>query len=121
MKEGTTVITREKGSSISRVMEIIEAVAKAERPLSPADLSFQLDIPKPSVHRLANQLQMALPAMTPFELLDSSTITGAPMAPILSAEEAKVLDVFRPEFADETGSLSMPCITKRSSHKSSKS
>jgi len=57
MKEGTTVITREKGSSISRVMEIIEAVAKAERPLSPADLSFQLDIPKPSVHRLLNQLE----------------------------------------------------------------
>jgi IclR family acetate operon transcriptional repressor len=46
------------------VMEIIEAVAKAERPLSPADLSFQLDIPKPSVHRLINQLEMELSAMT---------------------------------------------------------
>jgi len=57
MKDGITVSTREKGSSISRVMEIIEAVAKAERPLSPADLSFQLDIPKPSMHRLLNQLE----------------------------------------------------------------
>jgi IclR family acetate operon transcriptional repressor len=64
MTDGTTVSTREKGSSISRVMEIIEAVAKAERPLSPADLSFQLDIPKPSVHRLINQLEMELSAMT---------------------------------------------------------
>ncbi len=57
MPEATTAAPREKGSSISRVMEIIEAVARAERPLSPADLAYQLDIPKPSVHRLLNQLQ----------------------------------------------------------------
>jgi DNA-binding IclR family transcriptional regulator len=49
--------TREKGSAVSRVMQIIEAVAKAERPLSPADLACQLDIPKPSIHRLLNQLE----------------------------------------------------------------
>jgi len=49
--------TREKGSAVSRVMEIIEAVAKAERPLSPADLACQLSIPKPSIHRLLNQLE----------------------------------------------------------------
>ena len=48
---------REKGSSISRVMDIIEAVSKAERPLSPADLAILLDIPKPSIHRLLNQLE----------------------------------------------------------------
>ncbi|BFM51283.1 IclR family transcriptional regulator [Marinomonas sp. THO17] len=48
---------REKGSNIARVLEIIEAVANAERPLSPADLSIQLDIPKPSVHRLVQQLE----------------------------------------------------------------
>ncbi|MGH1429843.1 MAG: IclR family transcriptional regulator [Neptuniibacter sp.] len=48
---------REKGSSITRVLEIIEAVACAERPLSPADLAVMLDIPKPSVHRLLQQLQ----------------------------------------------------------------
>ncbi|UTW13155.1 IclR family transcriptional regulator [Marinobacterium rhizophilum] len=48
---------REKGSAISRVMEIIEAVSRAERPLSPADLALQLDIPKPSVHRLLQQLE----------------------------------------------------------------
>lgn len=49
--------TREKGSSIGRVLEIIEAVAKAERPLSPADLAYQLDIPKPSIHRLLTLLE----------------------------------------------------------------
>lgn len=38
-------------------MQIIEAVAKAERPMSPADLASQLDIPKPSIHRLLNQLE----------------------------------------------------------------
>ncbi|WP_420555227.1 IclR family transcriptional regulator [Neptuniibacter marinus] len=48
---------REKGSSIARVLEIIEAVSKAERPLSPADLSLLLDIPKPSIHRLLQQLE----------------------------------------------------------------
>ncbi|MGH1461828.1 MAG: IclR family transcriptional regulator [Neptuniibacter sp.] len=48
---------REKGSSITRVLEIIEAVACADHPLSPADLSEMLDIPKPSVHRLLQQLQ----------------------------------------------------------------
>ena len=49
--------TREKGSAVSRVMQIVEAVAKAERPMSPADLACQLDIPKPSIHRLLNQLE----------------------------------------------------------------
>lgn len=48
---------REKGSAITRVMQIIEAVSKAERPLSPADLAISLDIPKPSIHRLLNQLE----------------------------------------------------------------
>ena len=57
MAQVMKTVPREKGSSITRVMEIIEAVAKAERPLSPADLSYQLDIPKPSVHRLLNQLE----------------------------------------------------------------
>lgn len=49
--------TRGKGSAVSRVMQIIEAVARAERPPSPADLACQLNIPKPSIHRLLNQLE----------------------------------------------------------------
>lgn len=48
---------RGKGSSITRVLEIIEAVSKAERPMSPAELAFVLDIPKPSIHRLLQQLE----------------------------------------------------------------
>ncbi|AEF55403.1 IclR family transcriptional regulator [Marinomonas posidonica] len=48
---------REKGSSISRVLEIIEAISKSEHPLSAADLSELLNIPKPSVHRLLQQLE----------------------------------------------------------------
>lgn len=47
----------EKGSSITRVLEIIEAVARAQRPMSPADLADQLGIPKPSIHRLLAQLE----------------------------------------------------------------
>ncbi|RYZ91692.1 MAG: IclR family transcriptional regulator [Moraxellaceae bacterium] len=52
-----TAPRREKGSSNSRVLEIIEAVSRAERPLSPADLSIHLDIPRPSIHRLLQQLE----------------------------------------------------------------
>ena len=48
---------KERGSAIARALAIIEAVSKAERPLSPADLCHQLDIPKPSVHRLISQLE----------------------------------------------------------------
>ncbi|EAQ63542.1 transcriptional regulator, IclR family protein [Marinomonas sp. MED121] len=48
---------REKGSSITRVLEIIETVSLAERPLSPAELGFLLDIPKPSIHRLIQLLE----------------------------------------------------------------
>lgn len=48
---------REKGSSTTRVLEIIEAVSQAERPLSPVDLSILLDIPRPSVHRLLQQME----------------------------------------------------------------
>jgi len=49
--------TKEKGSSITRVLEIIEIVSKADRPISPADLAYHLNIPKPSIHRLLVQLQ----------------------------------------------------------------
>ena len=37
--------------------KIIEAVSAAQRPLSPLDLSEILDIPKPTMHRLIQQLQ----------------------------------------------------------------
>lgn len=48
---------REKGSSITRVLEIIEAVAAAKEPLSPTALAERLDIPKASAHRLVQTLE----------------------------------------------------------------
>lgn len=48
---------REKGSSIIRVLEIIEAVAGAAEPLTPSALADKLDIPKPSAHRLVQTLE----------------------------------------------------------------
>lgn len=48
---------KEKGSSITRVLEIIESISNAQRPMSPADLAYHLDIPKPSIHRLLSQLE----------------------------------------------------------------
>ena len=45
-----------KVSSITRVLEIIEAVSYASKPLSPLELSQELDIPKPTIHRLIQNL-----------------------------------------------------------------
>lgn len=45
-----------KVSSITRVLEIIEAVSYAPKPLSPLELSKDLDIPKPTIHRLIQTL-----------------------------------------------------------------
>lgn len=47
----------ERGSSITRVLEIVEAVAAAEHPPAPQDLIQQLNIPKPSLHRLLQLLE----------------------------------------------------------------
>ena len=48
---------RDRGSSITRVLEIIEAVASAGRPPVPQDLIRDLNIPKPSLHRLLQLLE----------------------------------------------------------------
>lgn len=45
-----------KVSSITRVLEIIEAVSHAPKPISPLELSQDLDIPKPTIHRLIQNL-----------------------------------------------------------------
>ncbi|MDN3398918.1 IclR family transcriptional regulator [Psychrobacter sp. APC 3426] len=45
-----------KVSSITRVLEIIEAISYASKPLSPLELSQELDIPKPTIHRLIQNL-----------------------------------------------------------------
>lgn len=46
-----------KGSAITRVLDILEAVASSERPLTPTELSDVLDIPKASIHRLCATLE----------------------------------------------------------------
>ncbi len=46
-----------RGPSVTRVMDIVEAVSSLEQPMSPADLSFHLNIPKASLHRLIQQLE----------------------------------------------------------------
>lgn len=46
-----------KGSTINRVLDILETVAASERPLSPTDLAVQLNIPKASLHRLVATLE----------------------------------------------------------------
>lgn len=46
-----------KGSSITRVLDIIEAISQAKHPPSPLDLAVALDIPKPSIHRLLQTLE----------------------------------------------------------------
>ncbi|WP_035414974.1 IclR family transcriptional regulator [Chromohalobacter israelensis] len=48
---------REKGSSILRVLDIIETIARAEHPMPAAELAFRLDIPKATVHRLIQTLE----------------------------------------------------------------
>lgn len=45
-----------KVSSITRVLEIIEAVSYAPKPIFPLELSQMLDIPKPTIHRLIQNL-----------------------------------------------------------------
>lgn len=45
-----------KVSSITRVLEIIEAVSYAPKPVTPLELSQELNIPKPTIHRLIQNL-----------------------------------------------------------------
>jgi DNA-binding IclR family transcriptional regulator len=46
-----------KGSTVTRVLDILDAVAEADRPLSPTEIADQLAIPKASVHRLCTALE----------------------------------------------------------------
>jgi DNA-binding IclR family transcriptional regulator len=48
---------KKKGSSITRVLDILEVIATSKHPPSPLDLALALDIPKPSIHRLLQTLE----------------------------------------------------------------
>ena len=58
MSEGSQPVQRPvKGSTVSRVLDILDMVASSERPLSPTELAVQLNIPKASLHRLVGALE----------------------------------------------------------------
>jgi len=46
-----------KGSTVTRVLDILNAVADSEKPLTPTEIAEQLGIPKASVHRLCSSLE----------------------------------------------------------------
>lgn len=46
-----------KGSTVTRVLDILRAIADADRPVSPTEIAEKLDIPKASVHRLCATLE----------------------------------------------------------------
>lgn len=49
--------TKKKGSSVERVLQIVEVLAASQRPMSVSDLAETLEVPIPSMYRLLDQLQ----------------------------------------------------------------
>ena len=48
---------RERGSSIERVLDILDTVAASRKPLSATDINEALNLPKATAHRLCAQLE----------------------------------------------------------------
>lgn len=48
--------TKKKGSSVERVLQIVEILASSQRPMSVSDLAETLEVPVPSMYRLLDQL-----------------------------------------------------------------
>jgi len=46
-----------RGSTVGRALDILDAVARAERPLTPTELAAALELPKATVHRLCGTLE----------------------------------------------------------------
>ena len=46
-----------KGSAVGRALDILDAVARAERPLTPTEIAQALELPKATVHRLCGTLE----------------------------------------------------------------
>ena len=57
--------------------------------------------------------QSELDKLKKHEILNLAIKTGAPMAPVLTIEEAFCEKVFRPDFRDEKGNLNWPFVFKR--------
>lgn len=60
-------------------------------------------------------LEAELAALDRKELLERAMATGAPMAPVLTLEEAEQWKVFRPGFLGEDGRPRMPFTVRRKS------
>ena len=48
---------RERGSTIHRVLDILDTVAAAEKPISATEINDVLNLPKATVHRLCAELE----------------------------------------------------------------
>ena len=48
---------RERGSTIQRVLDILDQVAAADRPLTATEINDRLDLPKATAHRICGQLE----------------------------------------------------------------
>ena len=48
---------RERGSTIERVLDILDAVAASPKPLSATEINDELNLPKATAHRLCAELE----------------------------------------------------------------
>ncbi len=48
---------RERGSTIERVLDILDAVASSSKPLSATEINDELNLPKATAHRLCTELE----------------------------------------------------------------
>ena len=53
----TDASSKGKNSSIQRALRILEIVANAKQPITPTEINRDLNLPKPTVHRLCSQLE----------------------------------------------------------------
>jgi crotonobetainyl-CoA:carnitine CoA-transferase CaiB-like acyl-CoA transferase len=66
--------------------------------------------------RIAPLLESELKKHGRLELLQRALESGAPMAPVLTLEEARGADVFRAGFLESSGALAAPFVVKRTAH-----
>jgi len=52
-----TETAKEKSSTLQRVLRILEIICTSPRPLTPTQINNHLDLPKPTIHRLCQQLE----------------------------------------------------------------
>ena len=50
---------RERGSTINRVLDILETIASASKPLSATEINDALELPKATAHRLCAELEVS--------------------------------------------------------------